>query len=82
MMNKAMQRKLRSGDCLDVRKVGEEIAPGIYQLREFQELADYCDAEKEAWIWSIGRHDKTGIIYASLDARFYQHPEVTCLFLR
>lgn len=82
MLNKAMERKLASSEALDVLKVGQEIEPGLYLLREFTDGVDYCDAEKEAWIWSIGKHWDTGVIRAATDARFYQDPAWECLWLR
>lgn len=82
MTNQAMQRKLDRDECLDVLEEGEEISPGVYLLRGFTEGVDYCDAEKEAWIWSIGRNLKTGEIHASTSAQFYQNPEYECLWLR
>jgi hypothetical protein len=77
-----MREKLEAGDCLDVLAEGEELAPGLYRLRRFLEGVDYCDAAREAWIWSIGQHVSTGEIIAATDARFYQNPEYVCLFLR
>lgn len=82
MLNQAMQRALNEGSCLDVMVIGEEIGPGLYSLREFTEGKDYCDADQEAWIWSIGRNRKTGEIQAATDSRFYQNPDYHCLWIR
>jgi hypothetical protein len=77
-----MQEKLDGNECLDVREIGEEIGPGLYRLREFTEGVDYADAQKEVWIWSIGRNLKTGEIHASTSAQFYLNSEFECLWLR
>jgi hypothetical protein len=82
MMNRSMQEKLNSGDALDVRKIGRVIQPGLFTLDQFLEGKDYCDAENEAWIWSIGRDKETGDILASTTAEFYQNPDFECLWLR
>lgn len=83
MQNRWMKDHLKSGECLDVLKEGEEIEPGrVYKLRRFVEDVDYCDASREAWIWSIGRNYDTGEILAATDSRFYQNPDYHCLFLR
>lgn len=85
MHNQTMQRKLKSGDCVDVNTVGTKREDGLFQLREFNREADvdYCDAATERWIWSIGQHRETGEVLASLDARFYPStPEFECVWLR
>jgi len=88
--NLAMKRKLDRGECLDVNVEGirigtvgpSDLIDGTWHLREFQDNVDYCDAEGERWIWSIGKSMETGRIYASLDSRFYQCDGFECLFLR
>lgn len=82
MNNKAMQRKLEKGDALDVFKEGKEIAAGLYKLNRFVCDVDYCDAQKEYWIWSIGQHYDTNEIFAATDSRFYLNDQYRCLFLR
>ncbi len=82
MMNKAMERKLLSGEALDVLKEGKQLEDGLYKLNQFIDDADYCDGSRELWIWSIGQNRKTGEILASTTTRFYQNPEFECLFLR
>jgi hypothetical protein len=82
MMNRSMEELLKSGDALDVRKIGHAIQPGLFALDEFHEGKDYCDAEHEVWMWSIGRDKDTGDILASTTAEFYQHPDFECLWLR
>lgn len=81
-MNLAMERKLEKGEAVDVTKAGERIAPGVWRLREFVDNVDYCDAEREEWIWSIGRNLATGDIVAATDTRFYLNDEWECLWLR
>lgn len=54
MRNQAMQRKLTSGECLDVSAC-RRTAAGDYVLEGFVDGVDYCDAKLEAWIWSIGK---------------------------
>jgi hypothetical protein len=82
MRNQAMLRKLEKNEAADVRTVGEELAPGVFRLQAFTEGIDYCDAEKEDWIWSIGKDLRDGTILASTDARFFRNPDFDCLFLR
>jgi len=82
MINLAMQRKLATGECLDVLTMGKEIKPGVYELNSFVDDVDYCDSKKELWIWSIGKEYKTGRIVASINADLYQNPEYECLWLR
>lgn len=77
-----MQRMLERGEALDVVKEGVEIAPGLYKLTRFVDGADYCDAQKEYWIWSIGQHYETKEIFAATDGRFYLNNQYRCLFLR
>jgi hypothetical protein len=81
MHNKAMERKVLTGECLDISK-HRNADEGVYVLPEFIDGKDYADCEREAWIWSIGRELATGKIVASTDTRYYQHPEFECLFLR
>jgi hypothetical protein len=81
MANKAMARKLRAGEAIDLAK-NQETATGDYLLNTFVEGKDYCDSRKEFWIWSIGRHIESGFILASTTTKFYQNPKFECLFLR
>ena len=82
MINQALRRKLEKRDALDVRKMGREVEPGRYQLAYFIPDVDYCDAEREAWIWSIGEERATGLIYASTRTEYYENPLYKCLWLR
>ncbi len=81
MLNKAMQRKLRKGEAVDVCGC-TTLKEGHYILDDFFEDTDYCDAEKEQWIWSIGVQYATGKIVASTSSNLYQNPEFECIFLR
>ena len=49
MMNKAMERKLADGECLDVGTIGSEVEPGVFELRRgaFEDGVDYCVAATE-----------------------------------
>lgn len=80
MLNKAMQRKLDSGEAIDVSDCPRE-GP-YYVLASCQEGKDYCDAVREVWIWSIGRRHSDGVVLASTRADLYQNPEFDCLWLR
>lgn len=88
MRNMRMHEKLQSGDCLDVRSIGEPTDdPAVFKLRYYEAGFDYCDAETERWIWSIGRRRRTlenlsDETFAATDARFYQNPDYECLWLR
>ncbi|MGV3588599.1 MAG: hypothetical protein ACO1OF_16455 [Adhaeribacter sp.] len=92
MQNKRMQQKIAMGHAIDVSDCplasdGDpnhplSPLPASYILPEFKEGMDYCDSQKEVWIWSIGKHLETGQILAATDGRFYENPEYKCLFLR
>lgn len=79
-MNLRMLEKVREGDAIDISD--RTTTPnGDYILDQVEDV-DYCDLRKQAWIWSIGKHKQTGQILASTSAKFYQHPEYECLWLR
>lgn len=82
MQNIEMQKQLAEGKALDVRKIGVQVSEGVFRLKSYDQNKDYCDAAKERWIWSIGKNVFDGRIEASNDARFYQDPNWSCLFLR
>ena len=84
MHNKSMERALEDGTCIDVNVIGVPYTqfPGVWVLDNFLEGMDYCDADGEDWIRSIGKDIQTGKIYASSDNRFYQNPKFVCLWLR
>ncbi len=82
MNNVAMAEMLRQGAALSVLSEGKEVQPGLYRLDRFVEDKDYCDPQRELWIWSVGKSVFDGKIYAATDARFYEDPNWECLFLR
>ena len=69
-------------ECLDVREIGVEIAPGLYELKRFTDDADYRDSQTDKWIWSIGERNSDGKIFAATDSRFYLNDDYKCLWLR
>jgi hypothetical protein len=81
MLNRRMAEKLLASEAIDVSKCPRN-SNGDFILTAFQEDVDYCDAEREEWIWSIGRDRKSGEILASTSGKFYQNPSYECLFLR
>ena len=57
------------------------LAGDVWQLHFLPLLGvDYRAGQRA--IWSIGRHRESGGIHASLDGRFYEHPDYECLWLR
>lgn len=101
MDNLAMERKLDSGEAVDLAPYRCKDAAGMYQIPQDQwkamEECDLCDAEREWWIWSVGRCVKTwrfeqgenllllvvkGTILASTSSVLYQHQNFKCLWLR
>lgn len=86
MHNKAMKRKLDEGECLDVAKIGTEVKGEgkgrVFQLTRFEDGIDYCIAETEEWIWSIGRRKSDQTVFAATDARYYMCPGYECIWLR
>lgn len=82
MINLRMAEKLKQEKCIDVLTIGKEIESGLYELNDFEEDVDYCDAKKELWIWSIGKRYSDNKIYAATDGRFYQNKNYECLWLR
>jgi hypothetical protein len=78
-----MKEKMERGDAIDVGDLVTGRTPeGHYILRAFIKGTDYCAADEEKWIWSIGKNRKTGQIVASISTNFYQHPDFECLWLR
>jgi len=69
--NPELQRRLHSGETLDVTDLGIEIEPGVWKLNKFIDGAEYYDSKNKRWIISIGKDKATGDIYASSDGRFY-----------
>lgn len=81
MHNKRMEEKLNRGEAIDLSQC-ERTKEGFYILDDFIEDKDYCDAEKEYWIWSTGINYSTGRIHASTSSIFYQNPGYECIWLR
>jgi hypothetical protein len=56
MRNLSMRNKLERGECVDLSTCGRTDA-GDYIIPPsvWQDDVDFCDAETEEWIWSIGR---------------------------
>lgn len=68
---------------VNVRDIGYEIGQGVYKLNRFLEDVDYVDLDKMAHIWSVGRKESTGEIFAATDARFYStDSDYETLYLR
>lgn len=83
MLNLRMKAGLESGDCLDVAEIGTyDTKTDTYVIDTFDEDLDYAEKRTERWIWSIGKRASDGSILAAFDARFYQNPGFTCLWLR
>lgn len=88
MANRAMRDKLERGECVDLSTcqrtpMGDYLVPPDV----WQEGIDYCDAETEKWIHSIGRSYAVAtngrpIIIASTSNLYYEHPLYECLWLR
>lgn len=81
-----MTERIASGEAIDVMTIGRRHheQPGVYVLDKdsYTDGKDYCDRRIARWIWSIGRHHKTGEILASLDNRFLGNAEYECIWLR
>jgi hypothetical protein len=80
MTNQRMKEKLKAGEAIDVSD-RPRLGP-YYVLRNFQPDKDYCDAKDQAWIWSIGRRYRDGLILASRKGDLYQNQNYECLWLR
>lgn len=93
-MNLRMYEKVFNGEAISVHDFQQivhvqDVPKGLfpyvemaYQLIEFNKNVDYCNVETGQWIQTIGRHYKTGLIFASHDNRFYDNPDYICLYLR
>ena len=80
MRNKRMEEKLAMKRAVDVS--GCKRVDDDYVITNYIDGVDYCDAETEEWIWSIGRRRSDGLVIASLTTKFYQHPDFECIWLR
>jgi hypothetical protein len=87
MRNLAMERKLKSGEAVNVANLGTEVSPGLWVLlvspQDLLEL-DWCvvNNNEEEWVWSIGRHLKSGKFYVATDTRLFRNPDYECVWLR
>ena len=82
MQNLAMLDRLNKGIALSVLVEGRKIDDSMYELKRFIENKDYCDPKSERWVWSVGQRFSDNKIFAATDARFYENPNYSCLFLR
>jgi len=97
MNNKAMEKKIATGEALDLKdcdRVKSEDWPGeAYLIPEDSEVArrlehgdgvDICDSSKELWMWSVGRRVEDDKLFASAfyPPVFYEKPGYNCLWLR
>ena len=80
LYNKAMERKLTSGQAIDLSRCPRK--GDFYVLTKVVDCMHYCNAETEQWIWSTGRHRKTGEILASHTDELFSHRNFECLWLR
>lgn len=80
ILNRAMAQKIRDREALDLSGYAKE--GQFYILDHFVEDIDYCDSEKQTWIWSIGRRKSDGKILASMVTDLYENPDFECLWLR
>lgn len=93
LSNLSMERALVNGECRDVSACDRTPA-GDYILRDEVRAivieqdtrnrgdTDFCDANTESWIGSIGLHRDSQVVLAATSGKFYQHSEYDCLFLR
>lgn len=86
MMNLAMKEALEKKEAVDLNKVAVALSggalDGCWRLERLHGDVDYCDPSTERWVGSIGRHNISGELHAAPDARFYQHPDYECVWLR
>jgi hypothetical protein len=89
MRNLAMRAHLEKGECVDLSACQRTALDDyIVPPDVWQEDVDYCDAQTESWIWSIGKRladdpsIPAGTIIASRSTQLYQNPLYHCLWLR
>lgn len=89
LANRSLARKLAAEECVDISTIGKVVEgternPTLLELSEFDasDNVDYAYLPTEQLVGSVGKHVKTGVIFAAFDARFYKHHEYECLFLR
>jgi len=88
MINLRMEEKIKKREALDLSKcprIGESYVMtnlfGEVHVK-FIDGMDYCDAQTEQWIWSIGHSLHSPLILASTSGIFYENHNYHCLFLR
>lgn len=84
MPNYRMIEKIAARQAVNISKapVTEEGWYDITDLWDLTDGMDFCDLDKELWIWSIGKDTKTDRIYASTGMDFYDAKGYDCLWLR
>lgn len=80
-MNYAMQNKVLKGEAIDISRF-PTTDKGDYILPEVIEGKDYCVAQSQEWIWSIGRHVQTGEIHASTSQKLAFDDKYELIWLR
>lgn len=84
MTNRRIAAMITNGEAIDLTPYRQP--DGTYLLPQPlpKEMLDrdFCAADTEQWIWSIGRNLRSGEIRAAHDARYYQNPDYECLWLR
>ena len=81
MRNKAMERKLDSGEAIDVSHFPQD--GGDYVITgHFKEETDYCVVAEDDSIRSIGVRKSDGAVLASTSSKFYQNADYDCIWLR
>ena len=86
MDNKAMARKLKSGECIDLADCKRAVGAyeGDYILPKDMDIEDkdLCNAQTEEWIWSVGRCLCCDTRIASHSGHFYKNDKFECIWLR
>jgi len=82
MITPAMKKGLEVGAVVDVGVYPKD-PNGYYLLPNDLDIdgKDLCDAQRERWIWSVGRR-LDGQIIASVKTDLYQCKNIECLWLR
>jgi hypothetical protein len=69
-------------NIIDVRREGQELQEGVFELRRFIEGRDYRDGRTGRLIGSIGQRFSDNRIFAAVDARFQDNINYSTLFVR
>lgn len=89
MANRAMAEMLIAGDAIDVSRF--RLADDTYQFPDgwFEEVTcdpdfspDFYDAERERWIFSIGKSRSFGFTMAATDTRYHENKDFQPRWLR